>query len=116
MADRPSELVQGTLEMLVLKTLALEPIHGYGIALRIDQMSGGVFHVNPGSLFLPSAAWSAPAESRRSGGQPRTIAGPSITCLRPQAEKRSKKKLINGENSWLRSTESWKPEKNTWRY
>ena len=51
MDDRPSDLVQGTLEMLVLKTLALEPIHGYGIALRIDQMSGGVFHVNPGSLF-----------------------------------------------------------------
>lgn len=46
-----SELVQGTLEMLVLKTLALESIHGYGIALRIEQISKGVFRVNPGSLL-----------------------------------------------------------------
>jgi len=45
------ELVQGTLEMLVLKTLALESMHGYGIALRIEQISKGVFRVNPGSLL-----------------------------------------------------------------
>jgi transcriptional regulator len=51
MPDKPSELVQGTLEMLILKTLALEPMHGYGIALRIEQISKGVFRVNPGSLF-----------------------------------------------------------------
>jgi transcriptional regulator len=37
--------------MLVLKTLDLEPMHGYGIALRIEQVSGGVFRVNPGSLL-----------------------------------------------------------------
>jgi PadR family transcriptional regulator PadR len=49
--DKPSELVQGTLEMLILKTLVLEPMHGYGIALRIEQISQGVFRVNPGSLF-----------------------------------------------------------------
>ena len=51
MADKPSDLVQGTLDMLILKTLALEPLHGYGIALRIEQISKGVFCVNPGSLF-----------------------------------------------------------------
>jgi PadR family transcriptional regulator PadR len=51
MADSPGDLVQGTLEMLVLKTLDLEPVHGYGIALRIEQVSGGVFRVNPGSLL-----------------------------------------------------------------
>jgi len=45
------EVVQGTLEMLVLKTLALESMHGYGIALRIEQISKGVFRVNPGSLL-----------------------------------------------------------------
>lgn len=45
------ELVQGTLEMLVLKTLAFESMHGYGIALRIEQVSDGVFRVNPGSLL-----------------------------------------------------------------
>jgi PadR family transcriptional regulator PadR len=49
--DRTRDLVQGTLDMLVLKTLALEPMHGYGIALRIEQISDGVFRVNPGSLL-----------------------------------------------------------------
>lgn len=49
------DVVQGTLEMLTLKTLALEPMHGYGVALRIEQVSQGVFRVNPGSL-LPALA------------------------------------------------------------
>jgi PadR family transcriptional regulator PadR len=49
------EMVQGTLEMLILKTLALEPMHGYGVAQRIEQVSQGVFRVNPGSL-LPALA------------------------------------------------------------
>jgi len=49
------DVVQGTLEMLILKTLALEPMHGYGVALRIEQVSKGVFRVNPGSL-LPALA------------------------------------------------------------
>jgi len=44
-------LVQGTLDMLILKTLQLEPLHGFGIATRIEQISRGVFRVNPGSLF-----------------------------------------------------------------
>jgi len=42
MADKPSDLVQGTLDMLILKTLALESMHGYGIAVRLEQMSKGV--------------------------------------------------------------------------
>lgn len=48
---RPSGLVQGTLHMLILKTLALEPLHGYGIGVRLEQISRGAFHVNAGSLF-----------------------------------------------------------------
>ena len=52
MPDKSSDLVQGTLDMLVLKTLALEPMHGYGISVRIEQMSKGVFRLNAGSLFL----------------------------------------------------------------
>lgn len=51
MADSQTDLVQGTLDMLILKTLALEPLHGYGVDLRIRQISRGVFQVNPGSLF-----------------------------------------------------------------
>jgi len=49
-ADR-SELLQGTLELLVLRTLDLEAMHGWGIAQRIAQMSGSVFDVNQGSLY-----------------------------------------------------------------
>jgi len=48
---KASDLVQGTLDMLILKTLDLEPMHGYGIGLRIEQISQGAFAVNPGSLF-----------------------------------------------------------------
>jgi len=48
---KPSGLVQGTLHMLILKTLALEPLHGYGIGVRLEQISGGAFQVNAGSLF-----------------------------------------------------------------
>ena len=47
----PRDLVQGTLQMLILKTLALEPMHGYGIGMRLTQISRGVFRVNAGSLF-----------------------------------------------------------------
>jgi PadR family transcriptional regulator, regulatory protein PadR len=49
--DKQSSLVQGTLHMLILKTLALEPMHGYGIGVRLEQISRGVFQVNAGSLF-----------------------------------------------------------------
>ena len=52
---KSGDMVQGTLEMLILKTLALEPMHGYGVAQRIEQVSQGVFRVNPGSL-LPALA------------------------------------------------------------
>src|ERR671921_294490 len=50
--DQPTtDLIQGTLDMLILKTLSLGPMHGYGIARRIEQVSRGVFKVNPGSLL-----------------------------------------------------------------
>ena len=51
MAHDQSELLQGTLELLILKTLSLEPLHGWGISLRIRQMSRDVFQVNQGSLY-----------------------------------------------------------------
>jgi transcriptional regulator len=49
--DKQGGLVQGTLHMLILKTLALEPMHGYGIGVRLEEISQGVFQVNAGSLF-----------------------------------------------------------------
>ncbi|HTW82367.1 MAG TPA: PadR family transcriptional regulator [Terracidiphilus sp.] len=51
MATKRGDLVLGTLEMLILKTVALQPMHGFGISVRIEQMSDGLFHVIPGSLF-----------------------------------------------------------------
>ena len=51
LAKQKSDLLQGTLDMLILKTLALEPEHGWGIAQRIQQISGGVLSINQGSLY-----------------------------------------------------------------
>ena len=51
MSKQKSELLLGTLEMMTLKTLDLEPMHGWGLSLRIEQISQGVFQVNQGSLY-----------------------------------------------------------------
>ena len=61
--DEPTtDVIQGTMDMLILKTVSLEPMHGFGIARRIEQVSRGVFKVNPGSLLtalqrLERAGW-----------------------------------------------------------
>jgi PadR family transcriptional regulator PadR len=64
-----TDLIAGTLDLLILKSLSLEPMHGFGIARRIEQVSRGVFKVNPGSLLtafqrLERAGW-LDAEWRR---------------------------------------------------
>jgi PadR family transcriptional regulator PadR len=51
MDKQKSDLLQGTLDLLILKTLALEPMHGWGISQRIQQVSEGVLNVNQGSLY-----------------------------------------------------------------
>lgn len=51
MAKSKSDLLQGTLDLLILKTLALESMHGWGISQRIEQISQGVLSVNQGSLY-----------------------------------------------------------------
>ena len=51
MADTRADVLQGTLELLVLKTLSLQPMHGWGISVRLRQISGEVFDVNQGSLY-----------------------------------------------------------------
>jgi PadR family transcriptional regulator PadR len=61
--DEPNtDVITGTLDMLILKTLSLEPMHGFGIARRVEQISRDVFKVNPGSLLtalqrLERAGW-----------------------------------------------------------
>src|SRR6266702_1342808 len=69
MTDPNTDVIQGTLDMLILKTLSLEPMHGFGIARRVEQVSRGVFKVNPGSLLtglqrMERAGW-LDAEWRR---------------------------------------------------
>ena len=52
MVDRePTELLRGTLDLMILRTLALEPMHGHGIQRRLSRMSDGVFEVQAGSMF-----------------------------------------------------------------
>jgi len=62
MDQNNTDVIQGTLDLLILKTLSLEPKHGFGIARRVEQISRGVFKVNPGSLLtalqrLERAGW-----------------------------------------------------------
>jgi len=83
--DKSSAVVQGTLDMLILKTLALEPMHGYGIGMRLEQISNGAFQVNAGSLFpafrrlerdgLIKAEWDATENNRRAKYYALTTAG-----------------------------------------
>src|SRR5215510_11522877 len=80
-----TDVIQGTLDMLILKTLSLEPMHGFGIARRVEQISRGVFKVNPGSLLtalnrleragLLDSEWNQTANSRRAKYYSLTRAG-----------------------------------------
>jgi transcriptional regulator len=85
MAKRQAELMKGTLDLLVLKTLELEPRHGVGVADRIEQISSGTFVVKPGSLFPAlhrleqdgsiRGEWSETPEGRRAKYYRITAAG-----------------------------------------
>jgi PadR family transcriptional regulator PadR len=62
MDNANTDVIQGTLDMLILKTLSIEPMHGFGISRRVEQISRSVFKVNPGSLLtalqrLERAGW-----------------------------------------------------------
>ena len=74
--DEPNtDVIQGTLDMLILRTLSLKPMHAFGIGRRVEQISRGVFKVNPGSLLtalqrmeragLLDAEWRQTENSRR---------------------------------------------------
>jgi transcriptional regulator len=72
--SKPSDLVQGTLDLLILKILALEPLNGYSVSQRLKQVSSDVLHVSDGSLYpalhkLEQEGWIAaewrPSEKNR---------------------------------------------------
>ncbi len=85
MDETNTDVIQGTLDMLILKTLSLQPLHGFGIARRIEQVSRGVFKVNPGSLLtafqrlerdgLLDSEWRQTANARRARFYSLTRAG-----------------------------------------
>ena len=87
MGEEPqnTDVIQGTLDMLILKALSLEPMHGFGISRRIEQTSRGVFKVNPGSLLtafqrlerggLIDAEWRQTDKGRRAKYYTLTRAG-----------------------------------------
>jgi PadR family transcriptional regulator, regulatory protein PadR len=71
---KPAELLQGTLDLLVLRTLELRPLHGVGIADRIEQVTHGVFVIGPGSIFpalhrLADKGWIAGEWSELENGR-----------------------------------------------
>lgn len=72
--SKPTDLVQGTLDLLILKILALQPMHGWAIGERMKQMSNSVLHVGPGSLYpalhkLELAGWIQSEWSVNDGGR-----------------------------------------------
>jgi transcriptional regulator len=85
MAHTPAALLQGTLDLLILKALSTGELHGLGVSRRIDQMTGGTFVVQPGSLFPAlhrleeagwlEASWDASENNRRAKFYALTRAG-----------------------------------------
>jgi PadR family transcriptional regulator PadR len=83
--SKPTDLVQGTVDLLILKTVALEPMHGWAIAQRIRQVSGNVLQVNQGALYPAlhrleqqgwiQAAWGESENNRRAKYYSLTKAG-----------------------------------------
>jgi PadR family transcriptional regulator PadR len=83
--SKPSDLVQGTLDLLILKTIAAEAMHGWGIAQRIRQVSGEVLQVNQGALYPAlhrleqngwiKAKWGESDNNRRAKYYSLTLAG-----------------------------------------
>ena len=93
-----SDLLQGTLDLLILKTLELEPMHGWGITLRIQQVSEDVLQVNQGSLYpalhrLEDQGWIEatwkPSENNR-------------LAKYYELTSRGRKQLVEEKQNWLR--------------
>ena len=80
-----ADVIQGTLDLLILQTLSVAPQHGFGVTRRIEQVSNGVFRVNPGSLLLAfrrlereglvTARWEVTEHNRRARIYRLTAAG-----------------------------------------
>ena len=92
---RPSDLIQGTLDLLILKTISVEPLHGWGIAQRIQQVTSDVLQIQQGSLYPAlhrleqqgwiQAAWKGTDNGRRA----------RFYSLTPQGRRQLRRELAN---------------------
>ena len=105
-----SDLLHGTLDLLILKSLSLEPMHGLGVSVRIEQVTGGVFRIRPGSLFpalhrLEQRGWIA-GDWRESENKRRARYYALTKAGRQQltAEKLNWKKVSDAVTSVLEAT------------
>jgi transcriptional regulator len=112
MTQKRTELLRGTLDLLILKVISLEPLHGVGIARRIDQVTKGSFQVSFGSLF-PSlhrmeergwltAEWRRSEKNRRAKYYKLTRVGRSQL----KVEEKEWKRVVKAMTAALRPTES----------
>jgi PadR family transcriptional regulator, regulatory protein PadR len=93
----PSNLVPGTLDLLILKALSLGELHGLGIARRVEQITNGAFHVRPGSLFpalyrMERSGWVKPL-----AGGPQTQHGAKYYALTPKG----RRQLEVEQEAWM---------------
>ena len=111
MASRPpTDVLRGSLDLLVLKTLSLAPMHGWGISQRVQQISDGVLEVNQGSLYpalqrlekdgLITSAWGTTDNNRRARYYALTAAGRRALG----AELESWRRFADGLEAVLRTT------------
>ena len=87
-ARPPTDVLRGSLDLLVLKTLSLQPLHGWGISQRVQQLSGGEMEVNQGSLYpalqrlekegLITSEWQVTENNRRARYYELTPAGRGV--------------------------------------
>ncbi len=111
MTGSRSELLKGTLDMLVLKTLAMEPMHGWGVSERIRQISADVFQVNQGSLYPAlqrlkrkgwiRSQWRVTENNRRARYYTLTAAG----RRQLDAERREWERSVSAVNRILRTAQ-----------
>ena len=99
--DKQVELLQGTLDMLILKAVSLGPLHGYGVLLRIEQISGGRLEIQQGSLYpalyrLEDQGWIA-----SEWGESENKRKAKYYTLTADGRKR----LVSEEAKWNRMTE-----------
>jgi PadR family transcriptional regulator, regulatory protein PadR len=104
------DVLQGTVDMLILKALSLQPMHGWGITQRIAQITGSVLHVNPGSLYPAlerlqdrgwiDAAWGTTENNRKAKYYRLTAAGQQQLGL----ETASWRRLVDAVDAVLRTT------------